>query len=343
MDEKAKKVFLKIVFLKITNIETVAENFTANIFIQARWREKKLDGNRGQDVKFNDYWNPKLVVQNLDTSVLNNVWREVKVDENNEAYIVEKRRIKGSFKERQELYDFPFDFQDISVAITSEYPSDDVILLEDEEEVSSLTVTCFTGHHEWEMRDFVESEVKEISKDISDFQSASFPMLKLKTLARRKFGFFILNILLVMTFISCLPLTIFAVSRDLTENRIFLGFLLILIGVTFRFITNKVLPKISYLTTLDKYILTCMIFMFLCTIWHGVLSQLDVDNDTEGRVDLWGFVTFVILYGVYHLVFIITVLIKYLLRRKDVLSKEQSYQEKAVKLMGNSWIVAHRH
>jgi hypothetical protein len=48
------------------------------------------------------------------------------------------------------------------------------------------------------MRDFVESEVKEISKDISDFQSASFPMLKLKTLARRKFGFFILNILLVM-------------------------------------------------------------------------------------------------------------------------------------------------
>jgi hypothetical protein len=50
-------------------------------------------------------------VQNLDTSVLNNVWREVKVDEQNEAYIVEKRRIKGSFKERQELYDFPFDFQ----------------------------------------------------------------------------------------------------------------------------------------------------------------------------------------------------------------------------------------
>jgi hypothetical protein len=53
-----------------------------------------------------------------------------------------------------------------------------------------------------------------------------------------------------------------------------------------------------------------MIFMFLCTIWHGILSQLDVDNDTEGRVDLWGFVTFVIMYGVYHLVFITSVLIK---------------------------------
>ncbi|VDI31003.1 Hypothetical predicted protein, partial [Mytilus galloprovincialis] len=144
---------------------------------------------------------------------------------------------------------------EISVSVTSEHPLDEVVLLEDENEISSLTVTCFTGDHEWELKDFVEAEIKEISKDISDFVSATFPLLKLKTLARRKFGYFILNILLVMTFISCLPLTIFAVSRDLIENRIFLGFLLILIGVTFRFITNKVLPKISYLTTLDKYIL----------------------------------------------------------------------------------------
>ncbi|VDI31002.1 Hypothetical predicted protein, partial [Mytilus galloprovincialis] len=104
------------------------------------------------------------------------------------------------------------------------------------------------------------------------------------------------------TFISCLPLTIFAVSRDLIENRIFLGFLLILIGVTFRFITNKVLPKISYLTTLDKYILVCMIFMFLCTVWHSILSRID-DLDIQYTADLWAFVSLVILYALYHLFF----------------------------------------
>ncbi|OPL21303.1 gamma subunit aminobutyric acid receptor, partial [Mytilus galloprovincialis] len=106
-----KKVYIKIVFLKITDIETVAENYAANVFIQARWREKKLDGNTKDKVNFSEYWSPKLVVQNLENSVLNNVWKEVTVDKNNEAYIVEKRRIKGTFKERQELHDFPFDFQ----------------------------------------------------------------------------------------------------------------------------------------------------------------------------------------------------------------------------------------
>ncbi|XP_052084876.1 gamma-aminobutyric acid receptor subunit beta-1-like isoform X1 [Mytilus californianus] len=342
MDEKAKRVYLKIVFLKITDIETVAENYAANVFIQARWREKKLDGNTKDKVNFSEYWSPKLVVQNLENSVLNNVWKEVTVDKNNEAYIVEKRRIKGTFRERQELHDFPFDFQEISVSVTSEHPSDEVVLLEDENEISSLTVTCFTGDHEWELRDFVEAEIKEISKDISDFVSATFPLLKLKTLARRKFGYFILNILLVMTFISCLPLTIFAVSRDLIENRIFLGFLLILIGVTFRFITNKVLPKISYLTTLDKYILACMIFMFLCTIWHSILSRID-DNDTQSTADLWAFVSLVILYALYHLIFISIVLIKYLIRRSSIMSKEQSYQEKAIRLMGDAWLISHKH
>ena len=84
------------------------------------------------------------------------------------------------------------------MAITSEHPSSEVILLEDEDEVSSLTVTCFTDNHEWEIRDFVESEVKEMSKDISENQSVVFPLLKLKTAARRKSGYFIWNILLVM-------------------------------------------------------------------------------------------------------------------------------------------------
>ncbi|OPL20918.1 hypothetical protein AM593_04857, partial [Mytilus galloprovincialis] len=174
--------------------------------------------------------------------------------------------------------------------------------LEDENEISSLTVTCFTGDHEWELRDFVEAEIKEISKDISDFVSATFPLLKLKTLARRKFGYFILNILLVMTFISCLPLTIFA----------------------------------------DKYILACMIFMFLCTIWHSILSRID-DLDIQYTADLWAFVSLVILYALYHLIFISVVLIKYLIRRSSIVSKEQSYQEKAVRLMGDAWLISHKH
>ena len=36
-------MFIKVHFLKIGEIDTVKEKYTADIFIQARWREKQLD------------------------------------------------------------------------------------------------------------------------------------------------------------------------------------------------------------------------------------------------------------------------------------------------------------
>jgi hypothetical protein len=39
-----KTVFVRIVIMKLGEIDTVKETFAADIFIQARWREPKLDG-----------------------------------------------------------------------------------------------------------------------------------------------------------------------------------------------------------------------------------------------------------------------------------------------------------
>ena len=36
-------VYVQVVFLKIGEIDTVKENFAADVFVQARWREPKLD------------------------------------------------------------------------------------------------------------------------------------------------------------------------------------------------------------------------------------------------------------------------------------------------------------
>ena len=39
-----KVVYIQVVFIKVGEIDTVKETFTADVFIQARWREPKLDG-----------------------------------------------------------------------------------------------------------------------------------------------------------------------------------------------------------------------------------------------------------------------------------------------------------
>ena len=49
-------------------------------------------------------------------------------------------------------------------------------------------------------------------------------------------------------FISALSFATFAVSPELPQNRLQLSFTLLLTSVTFKFVINQSLPKISYLT-----------------------------------------------------------------------------------------------
>lgn len=46
-------VYIRVVFLKIGEIDTLKENFMADAFIQARWREPALDGKASQVQKIN--------------------------------------------------------------------------------------------------------------------------------------------------------------------------------------------------------------------------------------------------------------------------------------------------
>jgi len=41
-------VYIRVVFLKIGEIDTLKENFMADAFVQARWREPALDGQASQ-------------------------------------------------------------------------------------------------------------------------------------------------------------------------------------------------------------------------------------------------------------------------------------------------------
>ncbi|CAC5356538.1 GABRG [Mytilus coruscus] len=246
-----KSVFIKVTFLKISNIETVKEQFSADVFIKARWREPN-----------------------------------------------EERRYPKS---------------DISVVITSEHPIQELEILEDEQELSSMNVSCFVDVQEWELKDFVVTEAKQMTKEFSETKNISFPLLTVKTLAVRQFGFFVWNILIIMTIISLLSFTTFAVDNTKPQNRLQLGFTLTLTGVTFRFVTNQSLPKISYLTKLDVYILFCMIFNFCISIWH---ARLPIDILHDSRRKFVG---------------------SYFWRRSKVQQQEKEYQEKAIKLIGESW------
>ena len=56
-------------------------------------------------------WNPRLYVENTIGEPKESIYRNAIWNEKGEAYMTEKRRVKGVFLENLELGDFPFDVQ----------------------------------------------------------------------------------------------------------------------------------------------------------------------------------------------------------------------------------------
>ncbi|KAK2161180.1 hypothetical protein LSH36_120g06032 [Paralvinella palmiformis] len=222
-----KEIFIRVVFIKIGEINTLQENFFADAFVQARWRESKLDGKgaKGEEVEFAErdkYWNPSIYVDNCIGEPKESIWHQVHYDSSGSAYIVEKRRIKGLFFEKMELKSYPFDTQ---------------------------------------------------------------------------------------IFIGILLFTTFAVDVTLVQNRLQISFILLLSNITFKFNIAQMLPKVSYLTLLDKYVILQMSMMFVVCLWHTaafLLYSLNGDDEPLAiRYDKIAFIILIIIYFLFQLIFIL--------------------------------------
>ncbi|GFR96706.1 cys-loop ligand-gated ion channel-like isoform X4 [Elysia marginata] len=287
--EKAKRtVYIKAVFLKIEDINTIQEYFSGLVFVKSRWREPALDSFFGKDVsniKWEGMWGPKLDINNVLGEAKQQIWRDVQFNAKGEAFAVEKRRVKGNFTERMELQEFPFDIQDLSLLITSDFKEEMIQLEEDEEDLSSVVTDTFVDEQEWDLKHYVQCEPRAI--------------------------------------ISALSFTTFAVPRTLPQNRIQLSFILILACVTFKFAASQSVPKISYLTHLDRYILGSMIFLFFVAIWHGIVTRFE-DHETD-NLDFYAYITFIVVYVLVHALFFVTLIVRGYKRRALVQQRETEY------------------
>ncbi|RNA10090.1 Gamma-aminobutyric acid receptor subunit gamma-3 [Brachionus plicatilis] len=85
-----KVVEIMVQFLRIGVIDTLNEKYHAEVKIISKW--KPLENFNRYDR--NRYWNPELFIENALEEPKESI-RYALVNEGNERYVVEKRRIKG--------------------------------------------------------------------------------------------------------------------------------------------------------------------------------------------------------------------------------------------------------
>jgi hypothetical protein len=69
-----------------------------------------------QSIAWDKFWNPKIVIDNAvgDPKEVTSTSVVYDTTKNWEAFVIERRRVKGTFMETLELFQFPFDSQVLS-------------------------------------------------------------------------------------------------------------------------------------------------------------------------------------------------------------------------------------
>ena len=77
-----------------------------------------------------------------------------------------------------------------------------------------------------------------------------------------------------------------------------------LTSVSFKWVINRSLPTVSYLTSLDKYAIICILYVCLLCVWHAIVGAFW--TPTEAReYDKWLLLAFSMVFIVIHVGFII--------------------------------------
>ncbi|CAF3630806.1 unnamed protein product [Rotaria socialis] len=331
----ARIVRIRLVFIRIGEIDTLNEKYQADIYYEARWIElmnvsllnlttkqqgQLLNGN--VTVRLNDFnrtihWTPELFVENAIGQIgEQDTWFTIKKHvpshvESSSPLLVrleicEHRRIRGVFWEKLELNHvlilFPADVQDLTISISTIHYLENCLLVPDDQLRSSINREAFYDQQEWKLYAHVATELRQTKEEYSFEDEDSgvvqkkHPVLAFTCRAglyrnnldinlstkvnlflllffkARRPNYYYWNGFCLIFLINVCAFCIFSIPPDLPQNRLQITSTLVLTSVTFRWVVNRSLPTVSYLTALDRYAILSIILLVLLCGWHAIIA-----------------------------------------------------------------------
>jgi len=69
-------------------------------------------------------------------------------------------------------------------------------------------------------------------------------------------------------------LTIFSIDHKTPQSRLQTTYTILVGSISFKWVINRSLPPVSYLTSLDKYAILCIFYVCVLGCWHGIIGTI---------------------------------------------------------------------
>ena len=316
----------QVIINKIGKIDTLNSTFYAELYLNVTWLDELNSNIKLNNFNYDSkkYFNPNVIIANLiDEPIMEEIKYDIQRTKNsnlNEIKIMEIRKLSGTFWHEFYLKYFPIDVQSLNIEVKSNRSFRDVKLIESKEKFSCLNPFALMNTEEWTIQSCLKANAFVTQNEISMENYSSFVVA---ITASRLPRFYFYNLFLLILLITVIGLTRFTVTCDLPQVRLIIDQMVTLTLITFKSVANANLPTISYLTSVDKYLLFSIVFIMLQCIYDAVIGviTLPVCAAPYGFYDLMAFITSILLIFLANLGFIIW-LIFFALKNKKKLYKQ---------------------
>jgi hypothetical protein len=284
-------------------------------------------------------------ISSVNNEQFKNDFENTFLDNSLASVIVERRKISGKFWKDLDLKNFPVvskkfchkseldfnsfvfkDVQELSITLTTPRPANEMEIIHSKTKFSTINTKCFVDTQQWHLYGHIT--VKEFLRE-SAFSTETYPAINFSMNAARRPSFYILNTFLIVFLITASSLSLFSMRCHKTENRLQTLATILLASITLKWtMMTRALPTVSYMTFLDIYSLSNLVFLMLQFFWHSTISTI-LDNDSPkcvypySKYDATVFFTFLSIFLVFNCGFMAMIALKFI-KKRLILNKQEN-------------------
>jgi len=217
-------------------------------------------------------WSPALEFVNAAEQVSSEREGDLYVADDGRA--TQRVRFSHKFQSQLDLKRFPFDAQTLAVIVAPFDPfAEDIELVVDEHRVGKFPDVSVT---DWDI------EAVGARTEQAPGEGAGDMRVLFEVKVRRRYTFYVWRVLVPMTLLVIASWTVFWFEPVNLQPQISTGLAILLSLVTFTYAIDFSLPKVAYLTFIDRYTLTSFAFVLMAIFAVSAIHVIIRNKGVEG-------------------------------------------------------------
>lgn len=269
--DQPTRVAVGLYFMDILAIRETEQTITADVWIVMKWRDERLaDASRGEayancNLSPNQVWMPRFQIRNLREA--EQYYPDIYLVDA-EGHTVLLRRLLLTVFSGLDLREFPFDQQSLNFGLDPIEGTQEVEL-----EVLDRFVDLQQGPSvgSW----IFERPEAETVKVFGPVRQATFSSFTTRIEARRQPGFFVRKLIIPVALIVFMAYAIFWINPSQIAPQMGAGTTSMLTLIAYHFALDTFLPRISYLTKADTFLLLSLLLVFIALMEAVTTAALE--------------------------------------------------------------------